>query len=127
MKDEFGGVIVIKFVGIKSKMYSMKKIDDKECNTGKGVSIATEFDKFKDVLFNEKIIRHKMKRIQSKKHKLGTYEIDKISFSCFDDKRYVLDDRICTLAYFHKDSVTSCKEIKKDCDKKDSDKEDCDD
>ena len=53
------------------------------------MSIATEFDKFKDVLFNENIIRHKMKRIQSKRHKLGTNEIDKISLSCFDDKRYV--------------------------------------
>ena len=94
----------------------MKKIDGKECNTAKGVSIATEFDKFKDVLFNEKIIRHKMKRIQSKKHKLGTYEINKISLSCFDDKRYVLDDGIRTLAYFQKYCVTSCKRIKKDCD-----------
>ena len=28
-----------------------------------------------------------MKRIQSKKHKLGTYEIDKVSLLCFDDKR----------------------------------------
>ena len=27
----------------------------------------------------------------------------------------MLDDRIRTLAYIHKDSVTSCKEIKKDC------------
>ena len=72
----------------------MKKIDDKECNTAKGVGIATEFDKFKDVLFNEKIISHKMKRIQSKKHKLGSYEIDKISLSFFDDKRCVLDDGI---------------------------------
>ena len=45
-----------------------------------------------------------MKRIQAKKHKIGTYEIDKISLSCFDDKRYVLDDGIHTLAYFHKDS-----------------------
>ena len=70
------------------------------------MSIATEFDKFKDVLFNEKIIRHKMKRIQSKKHKLGTYEIDKISLSSFDDKRYVLDDGIRMLAYFHKDGFT---------------------
>ena len=37
----------------------------------------------------------------------------------------VLGDGIHTLAYFHKDSVTSCnkkKEIKKDCDKEDSDK-----
>ena len=68
-----------------------------------------------------------MRRVQSKKHKLGTYEIDKIFLSCFDDKRYMLDDRIWTLAYFNKDSVTSCKEIEKDWDKKDSDKRDCDD
>ena len=36
MKDEFGGgVIVIEFVGLKSKMYSVKKIDGKECNSAK--------------------------------------------------------------------------------------------
>ena len=63
---------MIELVGLKSKIYSIRKIDGKECNTAKGVSIATEFDKFKDVLFNEKNIRHKMKRIQSKNHKLGT-------------------------------------------------------
>ena len=108
MKDEFGGVIVTEFVGLKSKMYSIKKIDGKEHNTAKGVSIATEFDKFEDVLFNKRIIKHKMKRIQSKKHKLGTYEIDKISLSCFEDKRCVLDDGIYTLSYFRKNSVTSC-------------------
>ena len=90
--------------------------DGKEYNTTKGVSIGTDFDKFKDVLFNEKNIRHKMKRIHSKKHKLGTYEFYKISLSCFDDKRYVLDDKIYTLAYFHKNSVTNCKKIEKDCD-----------
>ena len=91
-----------------SKMYSIKKIDGKEHNTAKGVSISTELDKFKEILFNKKIIRHKMKRIQSKKHKSGTYKIDKISLSCFGDKRYVLDDGFYTLSYFHKNSVTSC-------------------
>ena len=108
MKNEFGRVIVSEFVGLKSKMYSIKKIDGKEHNTAKGVSIATKFDKFKDVLFNKKIIRHKMKRLQSKKQKLRTYEIDKISLSCFEDERYVLDYGIYTLSYFHKNSVTSC-------------------
>ena len=94
MKDEFGGVIATEFVGLKSKMYSIKKINDKELNTAKGVNIATEFNEFKDVLFNKKIIRHKMKKIQAKKHKIRTYEIDKISLSYFGDKRYVLDDGI---------------------------------
>ena len=104
MKDEFGGVIATEFLGLKSKMYSIKKVDGKESNTAKGVNIATEFSEFKDVLFNKKIIRHKMKKIQAKKYKIGTYEIGKISLSCLDDKRYVLDDVIHTLAYFHKDS-----------------------
>ena len=50
------------------------------------------------------LIRHKMKRIQSKKkHKIGTYDVNKISLSCFDDKSYILNDGTTTLAYFHKD------------------------
>ena len=64
----------------------MKNIDGKESNTAKGVNIATEFNEFKDTLFNKKVVRHKMKRIQSKKHKIGTYKVNKISLSCFDDK-----------------------------------------
>ena len=101
MKDESEGKIIAEFVGLKSKMYSMKNIDGKESNTAKGVNIATEFNEFKDTLFNKKIMRHKMKRIQSKKHKLGTYEINKISLSCFDDKRFVLNDGIHMLPYFY--------------------------
>ena len=65
------------------------------------MNIATEFSKFKDTLFNKKILRHKMRIIQGKKHKMGTYEINKISSSCFDNKRFVLNDAIHTLAYFH--------------------------
>ena len=38
-----------------------------------------------------------------------------MSLSCFDDKRYVLDDGVYTLRCSHKDSVTSCKKIEKDC------------
>ena len=34
---------------------------------------------------------------------MGTYEINKISLSCFDDKKSVLNNGIHTLAYFHKD------------------------
>ena len=56
-----------------------------------------------DVLFNKKVVRHSKKRIQSKLHEIGTYDVYKISLSCFDDKRYLLDDGINALAYFYKD------------------------
>ena len=85
-------------------MYSIKKFDGKESNTAKGVNIATEFNEFKGVLLNKFFLRQKMKRIQAKNRKIGTYEIDKISLSCFDDKRFILDYGIHNLANFHKDS-----------------------
>ena len=72
MKDEHGGAIIDQFIGLKSKIYSIEKINGSESSTIKGVNIATEFNEFKDVLFNKKIIRHKMKRIQAKKHKIRT-------------------------------------------------------
>ena len=57
--------------------------------------------KFFDYI-NKKFIDN-MKRIQSKLHRIGTCDVCKISLSCFDDKRYKLDDRVNSLAYFHKD------------------------
>ena len=48
-------------------------------------------------------MRHKMRRNKAKGRKVETYEMDKISLPCFDDKRFVLKDGIHTLAYFHKD------------------------
>ena len=54
-------------------------------------------------MFNKEMVTHKIKRIQSNMQKIGTYEVCKISLSCFDDKRYILHDGINSLAYFHKD------------------------
>ena len=36
----------------------------------------------------KKIMRRNLKRIQSKLHRIGTYDVCKTSLSCFDDKRY---------------------------------------
>ena len=56
-------------------------------------------------MFNKRVVRQKMKRIQSKLHKIGTCDLTKLSLSCFDDKTYVLDDGINTLASFHKNII----------------------
>ena len=66
MKDVSEGKIIDEFVGIKSKMYFMKNIDGKESNRAKGVNIATEFNEFRNILFNKEVFRHKMKRLPSK-------------------------------------------------------------
>ena len=94
-------------------MYSMKNINGKEFNTAKGVNIATEFNEFKDTLFNKKVLRHKMRRIQGKKHKMGTYKISKTSLSIFDDKWFVLNNGIHTVAYFHKKDSHRWSQIKR--------------
>ena len=60
-----------------------------------------------DVLFSRGLVRYKMKRIQSILHGTGTYEVCKISLSCFDDTRYNLTDGVSSLAYFHKDVLVS--------------------
>ena len=56
MKDDYGGVIIDQFTGLKSKIQSIKKINGSESSTAKGVNIATEFNEFKDVLFNKKLL-----------------------------------------------------------------------
>ena len=103
MKDEFDGIKIAEFVRLKSKMYSLISVDDKEVNKAKGINKSLRHEEYIDVLFNKKVVRHNMERIQIKLHKIGTYDVFKISLSCFDDKIYVLDDGINTLAYFHKD------------------------
>ena len=49
------------------------------------------------------MIKHNKKRVQRKLHRIGTYDVCKNSLSWFDDKRYVLDGGINSLAYFCKD------------------------
>ena len=55
-------------------------------------------NEYKDVLLNERCLRHSMNRIQSKDQKIGTYEINKISLSYFDNKIYIQNNGYDRLA-----------------------------
>ena len=48
-----------------------------------------------------------MKRIQSKLDWIGSYNVCKVSLSCFDDRRHIIDDNINSLGYFHKNVKAS--------------------
>ena len=84
-------------------MYCIVSEIGEDVNTEKGVNIKIEFKKYENILFNKTLIRHNKKRIQSKLHKIGSYDVRKVSLSCFNNKRYILNDGITTFAYFHKD------------------------
>ena len=103
MKDEYGGKSIVNFVGLKSNMNSILDKSNNEKSTNKVHNAFIEFQEFHDTLSKKKILRHTMRGIKSKNHNIGTYETNKISLSCFDDKWYILKNGINTLAYRHKD------------------------
>ena len=83
IKYEFKGEIISDFVGLKSKMCSLVNVDGKKNKKAKTVNRNVvkntrhkdarhkEFE-FVNFLFNKKLIRHRMKKIQSKLHRIGT-------------------------------------------------------
>ena len=105
-KDEASGIPIIEFVGLRSKMYSYIKDNDEGGKTAKGIKkIVIKKDitheNYKQTLFNNEQMHHTMKTIRSYNHQLGSYELNKVSFSCFDDKRYIHNDGVTSYAYGH--------------------------
>ena len=103
MKDEYGRKSIVKFLCLKSKMYSILDESSNEKSTSKGHNALIEFQEFRDTLFQKKILRHTVREMKSKNHNVDTYETNKISLSCLYDKRYILRNGINTLAYGHND------------------------
>ena len=105
-KDEAAGMPIKEFIGLRSKMYSYKKEDNKVEKTAKGIKKNIikgniKHEDYKKVLFKNEQMQHRMKTIRSERHQLGSYEINKISLSCFDDKRYIANDGINSFSYGH--------------------------
>ena len=104
-KDEAAGKQILEFIGLKSKMYSYTT-EDKNNKTAKGVKkniIKREISPsdYRDVIFNKEKMHHQMKTIRSELHQISSYQLNKVSLSPFDDKRYILRDGITSYAYGH--------------------------
>ena len=60
---------ISEIVGLRSKTYSLIGVNDKEVKKAKGINKSVvkkmRHDEFVSLLFNKKVIRHNMKRIQS--------------------------------------------------------------
>ena len=105
-KDEAAGIPVTEFVGLRSKMYSYTLDNKQTKRTAKGIKKNIiqnnlSHDNYKKVLLSDEQIHHSMKTIRSVNHQLSSYELNKISLSCFDDKRYIHENGITSFAYGH--------------------------
>ena len=106
MKDEYNGTPIKEFVGLRPKMYSIFDANNKEKKTAKGISqVVTKRklrpDMYRETLFEEERSTVTMNLIRASKHVVTTNKVRKVGLSPFDDKKYVLDDKVTTLAHWH--------------------------
>lgn len=105
MKDEANSVPISKFAGLRSKMYAFT-LKNTESKRAKGISKITvqkdlQFETYEHALFNETQVHSTMTSIRSHLHRIYGERIIKAGLSCFDDKRYILENGIDSLAYGH--------------------------
>ncbi|XP_046399469.1 uncharacterized protein LOC124165964 [Ischnura elegans] len=105
-KDECDGNIMTHFIGLRSKLYSFKVDGSKEKKKAKGITKCVinkclSFNDYSKCLYENLTEFRKMNVIRSRKHKIFTLEMNKVALNPFDDKRYICEDGINTLAWGH--------------------------
>ena len=104
--NETGGGCIEEFVALRAKLYSFKMDDEEENKKCKGIKKGVieksiTHEDYKTCLFERKEQRRQMNVLRSYNHTIYTETINKVALSPFDDKRYILEDNINTLAWGH--------------------------
>ena len=94
MKDEMGGDLILEFVGLRSKMYSILNYDGANKKTAKGVISEVKnhqitHEDFKISLFEKKQFMHVGAKILQDRHKLFTADVNKVTLSPYNDKKWI--------------------------------------
>ena len=104
MKDELGGKIMKKFIGLKPKCYvnlmDDDKVDKKAKRTKKCViKKCIKFNNYEDCVKQKKKELRKQQRFKSDGHNVYTEMVNKVALSFDDDKRLISYDGITTYPY----------------------------
>ena len=113
LKSETGNRIILEYVGLKSKMYSLLCEDGFTKKACKGVNssfaLGLRHDVYKHCLFASATVKTECKQIAANaEHEVNTISVCKISLSAYDDKRYVFVNPMCNtraLGHFLNDST----------------------
>jgi hypothetical protein len=106
-KDECSGNPPIEYIGLRAKMYSLLVEEDKPAKmTAKGIKRSyvkkhVRHEMYLHTLRTKTVTHAKFRLFRSRAQIIQTVEVNKICLNARDDKRYILDDGVCTLAYGH--------------------------
>ena len=105
-KDEAAGKNIKEFVGLRAKLYSYKMDEGGESKKCKGVKkqvveSSISHEDYKTCLRTGKEQLRKQNILRSYEHEVYTEEVNKVALSALDDKRYILNDGVHTLAWRH--------------------------
>ncbi|XP_043481311.1 uncharacterized protein LOC122510605 [Leptopilina heterotoma] len=106
MKDKCNGKIVTEFVGLRSKMYSIRVEGEDFVKKAKGIKAGVvkktiKFDDYVQCLNNFEIQTKTQYNIRSRLHNLETIKQIKVALSPQNDKRYLLPGSTDTLPWGH--------------------------
>lgn len=108
MKDELNGSIMIEFIGLRAKMYSIISQSNVNIKKAKGVKTNVlkndiTHDDYLSCIQDNSFVLHKYQNsIRSKLHQVFTIRQRKVALSGADDKRCILLDNITTLPWGYK-------------------------
>ena len=108
-KDELEGKTLLEFIGLRAKVYSFiyedddKNVEVQKCKGMKKSVVRKKInhDHYKRCLFEGTPHYEEMNVFKAKKHQISAVTQRKLALSQFDDKRYILNDGITSLAYGH--------------------------
>ena len=112
-KDECCGIPIVKYVGLRPKMYSVLMDDSKVIKRAKGVKKCVvdqhiDFNHYKDALFADRTLTVGIDKLGSLKQQLYNVSMTKSALSPLDTKTHVRDDdRSKTYSIGHYKTVSS--------------------
>ena len=104
MTDELQGRVLREVVCLRSKLYSIEYVGGlKQSAKGaqKSVKKTLHQDLLRHCLFSKLKVVRTMTQLRSHCHQIVVNEIDKVVVSSFDDKRFLLDNGVSSIAYGH--------------------------
>ena len=102
MKNENPGDNITNFIGLRAKFYSFETESGANTNKLKGRSSkGLSLSRYRHVFDTNSSPFQPRCQIQSRHMSVATVDATKMELTPFDDKRYVLENKVSTLLYVH--------------------------